>query len=534
VLVLWLDCDREGENICFEVISVARPYLRSTVSLPQDGSGGLPGAFMGNVYRAHFSSLAPQDLAEAMMRGLTHPNYNESRSVDARQVIDLKLGVAFSRFQTRYFRANFGSQLGKTMSVTYGPCQSPTLWFCVQRHDQIATFKPRPYWQVQACVDLSTAERGSQGPLLVSCSSTRGDIWTQADASAAAVSAGASATAQVMQVVVERAVHARPLPLNTTALLRAASDTLGIGPGDTMHLAERLYLAGYTTYPRTETSKYAAGFDTAAVLTALRGAADWLPHAQSPSFVGPRDDGHDAGDHPPITPTAKLGTPKGCGDGWTLYQFICRTFVASLSPDAILSSATATLLLGAGETHTAAVTVAESRGWMDVMQVPIFSHNAEEEARQSLEAQRTFAAMCGIKLRVEGGGDAAAVHVPVAEAPAVIALWTAPPPHLSESDLISLMEAHGIGTDASMATHISNIERRGFVTLDPGTRQLVPTALGLALIHAYTLIDEGLVLPCVRSAIESEVRASGPGMSILLDEARHRRAVTDQHACTRR
>ena len=37
------------------------------------------------------------------------------RSVDARQVIDLKLGVAFSRFQTRYFRANFGSQLGKTI-----------------------------------------------------------------------------------------------------------------------------------------------------------------------------------------------------------------------------------------------------------------------------------------------------------------------------------------------------------------------------------------------------------------------------------
>jgi hypothetical protein len=37
------------------------------------------------------------------------------RSVDARQVIDLKLGVAFSRFQTRYFRANFGTHLGKSL-----------------------------------------------------------------------------------------------------------------------------------------------------------------------------------------------------------------------------------------------------------------------------------------------------------------------------------------------------------------------------------------------------------------------------------
>ena len=69
----------------------------------------------------------------------------------------------------------------------------------------------------------------------------------------------------------------RPLPLNTVALLKCASERLHIGAGDAMHYAEKLYLAGLTSYPRTETSKYAAGFDldgTLGTLSELLGARE--------------------------------------------------------------------------------------------------------------------------------------------------------------------------------------------------------------------------------------------------------------------
>lgn len=104
-------------------------------------------------YRAKFSSLVKQDIWQAFSDLKDGPNLNESLAVEARQQIDLKIGVAFSRFQTGYFRRKYNNL--NTKLVTYGPCQTPTLAFCVERNDEINSFLSNPFYRVVPTIYLS-------------------------------------------------------------------------------------------------------------------------------------------------------------------------------------------------------------------------------------------------------------------------------------------------------------------------------------------------------------------------------------------
>ncbi|PHT26682.1 hypothetical protein CQW23_33708 [Capsicum baccatum] len=81
---------------------------------------------------------------------------------------------------------------------------------------------------------------------------------------------------------------------------------------------------------------------------------------------------------------------------------------------------------------------------------------------------------------------------------------TSPPYYRSESELISLMEKHGIGTDASISVHINNICERNYVQVQAG-RRLFPTPLGISLIRGCQCIDSDLCLPDIRSFIEHQI-----------------------------
>lgn len=82
---------------------------------------------------------------------------------------------------------------------------------------------------------------------------------------------------------------------------------------------------------------------------------------------------------------------------------------------------------------------------------------------------------------------------------------TSPPELLTESQLIALMEKHGIGTDATHAEHIEKIKERRYIS-QTADRHLKPEGLGIGLVEGYDEIGYEMSKPHLRAALEKELQ----------------------------
>ena len=72
------------------------------------------------------------------------PDRYKAMAADAREEIDLRCGISFSKLISQEMRLAFKVD---DHNFSYGPCIFPTLYFCYQRAREIERFGGETYWR---------------------------------------------------------------------------------------------------------------------------------------------------------------------------------------------------------------------------------------------------------------------------------------------------------------------------------------------------------------------------------------------------
>ncbi|ONL93974.1 DNA topoisomerase 3-alpha [Zea mays] len=287
-LVLWLDCDREGENIAYEVIDVC---TRANSHL--------------NIWRARFSALIDRVLP-----------------VKLPYEIDLRIGASFTRFQTMLLKDAFVIDVTgdeRSLVLSYGPCQFPTLGFIVERFWEIQAHEPEEFWTIN-CTHTSDEGTASFGWI-------RGHLFDYSCAISIYEMCVSEPMATVQNVRNQEKLKYPPYPLSTVELQKRASRYFRMSSEHTMKR---------------------------------------LLNPEARLWRNPSNGGHDDKAHPPIHPTKfSEGERNWSPDHTRLYEFVVRHFLACCSQPAVGAETTVEIDI-AGEQFNASGRVILAKNYLDV------------------------------------------------------------------------------------------------------------------------------------------------------------------------
>lgn len=379
------------------------------------------------------------------------------RAVAVRIELDLRIGYAFTRFLTNSLRPlggtlsvrpdgsrrvisfgkpTRGSKRTASPSDSTGPCQFPTLGFVVDRYFRVQNFIPEPFWSIKV-----THRRDD---INVVFNWKRNRLFDRAVVVILFERCIAAKTAKVIKVQEKPTSKWKPLPLTTVELQKNASMFLRMNSHEAMAVAEGLYQKGFISYPRTETDRFDPGMNLRALVEKQTQDNRWGGFAQNlvnGAFKQPRQGRHDDKAHPPIHPVAYCAPTNLNDQEKRVYEFITRRFLACCSDDAKGQATDVDIQYG-DEVFSAHGVVVLARNYLDVYPYENWTNSTTlpkftlHEVFEPTEAMMT-----------EGK--------------------TTSPSYLTEPDLIALMDANGIGTDATMAEHINTIKTREYVFTRP-------------------------------------------------------------------
>ncbi|MGI6472275.1 MAG: DNA topoisomerase I [Candidatus Methanomethylophilaceae archaeon] len=449
-VIIATDYDREGELIGMETVEAA-------------------GVDISKVKRAKFSALTKAEVENAFSN-LELPDKRLSNAAEARQIIDLSWGAVL----TRQISLASG-QVGKNF-LSVGRVQSPTLKLLVDKNEEVESFVPVPFWNVNARFGL-LAFQGNH---------VKNPFWEKEEAEAVESKIKDMKTGKVTSFEVTEKEEYRPPPFDTTQM-QVEANKIGIPPTAAMKLAEELYISGYISYPRTENTEYPKSVNLRTVLEKLK-ASDFKGEVEEilkQEKILPSRGKRRTTDHPPIYPTAAATSGKMKGDKWKLYELIVRRFLATVAPVAKAEITECIIDMG-GEEFKCEGYKQLFKGW-------------KEYYGKYLKSKASTVP----RMEIGEVVDVRSISMEESE--------TKPPYRYNQGSLIQEMDRLQLGTKSTRHDIISKLYSRNYIQ---GNR-MIPTAGGVALTKSLEKYGGGITEPDMTSRLEEDMQKISDGETTL-------------------
>ncbi|MBU9722072.1 MULTISPECIES: DNA topoisomerase III [Bacillaceae] len=392
----------------------------------------------------------------------------------SRACADWLVGINASRAYTLLLQKKGISDVFST-----GRVQTPTLALIVKREEEISNFKSEPFWEVNAKFDFEgkkfTGKWHKDGETRIKDKNLAEKIMQFCK----------QKQSEIMEVKKDRKEYQPPFLFNLSSLQATANKLYRYSPKKTLDIAQKLYLKGIISYPRSDsnfvTKGEAAQFpDTLKKLSNISTFKEFFPLPIDSIYTNKRYvNEKKVKDHYAIIPTEQVTNPSKLQEEEAkIYSLIVKRLIAAHYNKAVVDVTTVQTIVDHRATFVSKGKVTVDDGWRRVFSEkskPKKINEGEQELPTLQEGEQGFVD-----------------NVTVKESK------TQPPKRYTEGDLITLMKTagkhiydeqlikvlnstEGLGTEATRAGIIGVLKDRGYIQVNKN--QVYATDKGRLLIN---------------------------------------------------
>ncbi len=256
--------------------------------------------------RMKYSTLTKDELQKSYENLMPEPDWGMAYAGETRHILDWLYGINLSRALMSAIK-----MAGSFKILSIGRVQGPALKIIVDREHEIANFKSVPYWQVLAIIDNFEFKHPK-------------DIFDKKDLEKFKdIKEGIAETKETEESILP------PPPFDLTTLQREAYNLHKINPSQTLSAAQKLYLQGLISYPRTSSQKIPESIEPKKILKALEKN---FPQAKEISRAKPIEGKKSDPAHPSIYPTGEFAELSDYDK--KVYELIVKRFISVFTKDA--------------------------------------------------------------------------------------------------------------------------------------------------------------------------------------------------------